>query len=277
MNWRHLLKSGQEKLGQERRLELERYLAELRGGSRASLLAHLDDHPNEEQIGAFESALERLLQGEPIQYLLGKAPFWDMELTVNPSVLIPRFDTELLVQQAVQRGQGMGQPLNILDLCTGSGAIACALARALPTATVYGGDISRDALDVACANARQWAPNVQFRLGDLFSSWENMKFNMICSNPPYISDEEMSELSDQVLREPHLALWGGVDGLDFYRRMISDSPSYLSADGWLLFEIGYQQGPEVRQLFLEAGFDDVQIYKDEQGWDRVVEGRLKIV
>lgn len=276
MSWRALLHRGLEVLGRERRLDVERLLAEVRGGGRALLLAHLDEATPEAACAIVERQLERLQEGEPIQYVLGHAPFWDMELAVTPSVLIPRFDTEALVERAVFHAQAMDAPA-LCDICTGSGAIACALARALPDAAVAASDLSVEALAVAETNRRRWAPEVLLREGDLFAPWQGQVFDLITANPPYISEAEMESLDDHVRREPTLALAAGIDGLDLYRRLIPEAQRFLRPGGWLVVEIGCAQGPAVRALFAEAGYQEIAVHADPGGLDRVVEGRIAIV
>lgn len=269
--WRSLLADALDLLGPAERLSAERLMAKVRGMSRASVLAHLDDAPSAEEAEAFQKDVGALHEHRPLQYLLGEAPFADFSLCVDDRVLIPRFDTEILVGRAAEKAQGGCR--RILDLCTGSGAVALALARACPEAQVYASDISGDALEVAQANARRLDLDLTLRCGDLFFPWQGESFDLITANPPYISTAEMEPLAPEVLREPHRALWGGDDGLLFYKRLVKEAPAYLKPDGYLLCEIGAGQGAAVSAIFERAGFTDLVITQDWGERPRVVEGR----
>lgn len=223
------------------------------------------------QLSAFQTLLDRRLAHEPLQYILGSVEFMDLTLSVSPDALIPRYDTEILCEEALRRIAG---DMRVLDLCTGTGAIALTIKKHAPGCTVLAGDISEKALALAQKNAQKNALTVDFRLGDLFSPFATETFDAIVSNPPYISDADMNSLAPEVLLEPHLALHGGADGLDFYRRIVADAPRYLVPGGWLLFEIGCDQGAAVAQL-MEKDFTDVQVIKDLGHLDRVVLGKRK--
>ena len=225
----------------------------------------------EEHLSAFHTLLERRLSHEPLQYILGSVEFMDLTLCVSPDALIPRYDTEILCEEALRRITG---DMRVLDLCTGTGAIALTIKKHAPACTVLAGDISEKALALAQKNAQKNALTVDFRLGDLLAPFGNETFDMIVSNPPYISDADMLTLSPEVLREPHLALEGGADGLIFYRRIVADAPHYLVPGGWLLFEIGCDQGADVSAL-MEKDFEEIQVVKDLAGLDRVVLGKRK--
>lgn len=224
-----------------------------------------------EKTAAFEALLARRLQREPLQHILGEVEFMGLALSVSPDALIPRYDTEVLCEEALARIAG---DMRVLDLCTGTGAIALSIKKHAPRCTVYASDISEKALALAEKNAQKNALTVTFRKGDLLSPFDREMFDMIVSNPPYISDEDMLQLSPEVLREPHLALRGGADGLIFYRRIIADAPAHLTSGGWLLFEIGCDQGKAVSQL-MEKDFTDVRIVQDLGHLDRVVLGKKK--
>ena len=240
---------------------------------RAPLLLRADsfsDLPPDQQA-AFEKLLERRLAHEPLQYIIGSVEFMGLTLTVSPDALIPRYDTEILCEEALRRVQS---GMRVLDLCTGTGAIALTLKKHADC-RVFASDISEKALALAQKNAQKNALTVDFRLGDLLSPFENEAFDMIVSNPPYISAADMLTLSPEVLNEPHLALRGGNDGLDFYRRIAEAAPKHLIPGGWLLFEIGCDQGDAVAQL-MEKDFEGVQVVQDLAHLDRVVLGRKKV-
>ncbi len=162
-----------------------------------------------------------------------------------------------------------GQQVRILDLCTGSGAIAVSIACFWPEATITGVDISGDALEVAKRNAGRRQVHIDFRLGDLFEPVRGEKFDMIVSNPPYVSEEDYTQCSPEVKREPTLALLGGSDGLEFYRRIAREADDYLNPKGLLLMEIGYSQGGAVRQIFAKNGYQTA-LFRDYAGLDRIV-------
>jgi len=197
-----------------------------------------------------------------------------LDFKVNKSVLIPRSDTEVLVEETINLARTTGGVLKILDLCTGSGAIAISLAKYLPEAEVTAIDISDGALETARFNAElhNLEHRVKFLQGDLFDPVGQDTFSIITSNPPYITTSEMTELPDDVKEEPSLALWGGEDGLDFYKRIVRESSRYLKSPGWLVVEIGWKQGDKVKKLFEDHGFNQCQTIKDWAGNDRVVMG-----
>jgi len=226
---------------------------------------------SENDLSAFESLLNRRLSREPLQYILGEVEFMGLNLRVAPDVLIPRYDTECLCEQALNRLQ---ENQRVLDVCTGTGAIALTIKKHRPTAQVFAGDISVTALNLAKENARHNQLTVDFRLGDLLSPFAGEMFDMIVSNPPYISREDMLTLQPEVQKEPELALFGGEDGLDFYRRITAAAPTHLNAKGFLLFEIGCTQAKDVCAL-MEKDFTDLSVYQDLGGLDRVVAGKLK--
>lgn len=223
-----------------------------------------------EELLAFQSLLGRRLTHEPLQYILGTVEFMGLTLFVTPDALIPRYDTEILCEEALRRARG---DMRVLDLCTGTGAIALTLKKHA-NCQVFASDISEKALALAQKNAQSNALDVNFRLGDLFAPFHGEAFDMIVSNPPYISAADMLTLSPEVLREPHLALHGGEDGLIFYRRIAADAPRHLAPGGWLLFEIGCDQGAQVSAL-LAKDFENIQVVKDLNGLDRVVLGQIK--
>lgn len=273
MTWQALFNDALDRLGKERRMDVERIICKIRSMPRASVLAHLDDAADALEADAFADAVSRLAAHEPIQYILGVAPFWDFDVKVTPAVLIPRFDTETLVERALVSSAALKKP-KVLDICTGSGIVAIALARQLSDAQVSAGDISPEALAIAKENGSRLAPSIDWQQGDLFVPWPGEKFDLITANPPYIVPSELDDMAPEVVEyEPHLALLGGIDGLDFYRRIIKEAILYLNDQGVLLLEIGVEQGMAVANLLRENGYSDIKITKDPQGLDRVVEGR----
>lgn len=220
---------------------------------------------------AFLSFVNRRCTRIPLSQILGVGGFYGRDFIVNKDVLTPRFETELLVEEAEKI---LRQSDRVLDLCTGSGCIAITMAL-LGAGEVIGTDISPAALRVAKMNAKKHNANVLFLEGDLFIPVTNSsKFDIIISNPPYIKDGEKESLMPEVRdHEPHLALFAGPEGLDFYRRIAREVRDYLNPGGTLILEIGYDQGPEVSGLMKEAGFSRVLCKKDYAGYDRVIIAR----
>ena len=199
----------------------------------------------EEQEKAFDALCDRRAAREPLQYILGETEFMGLTFHVEPGVLIPRADTEILVEKALA---WMKPGARVLDIGTGSGAIAVSLAKLGRQAQVTAVDVSDRALEIARRNAERNGAAVEFVKSDCFSALKGRKYDMIVSNPPYISEDEMRGLMPEVTREPELALFGGADGLDFYRRISREAPEYLNEGGCLLFEIGWLQKDAVSAL-----------------------------
>lgn len=225
----------------------------------------------EEERAAFEGLVRRRAAREPLQYITGEAPFMGLMLKTAQGVLIPRFDTEALCEQALARMQGTER---VLDVCTGTGALAVAIAHRFPGARVCAGDISPEAVRLARENAARCGVSVDARLGDLMTPFAGETFDIIVSNPPYIPTGELAGLQDEVRAEPVLALDGGPDGLALYRRLAAEAPGFLAERGWLLLEIGSGQAAAVAGLLAE-GFEEIGVYSDLNGLDRVVAGRKK--
>ena len=214
--------------------------------------------------------VRRCLAGEPVQYILGQADFMGLAFTVTPDVLIPRRDSEVLAQWAIEQAPPGAR---VLDLCTGSGCLAIAVKHARTDVKMTATDISAAALLVAQQNGRRLRTDVTWRQGDGCTPVQGESFDIILCNPPYITVQEMQELEPQVFDfEPHLALCGGTDGLDFYRRWIPVCRRLLEPHGWLGMEIGYAQGAAVSAYMRAAGFERVQILPDMERRDRVVVG-----
>jgi release factor glutamine methyltransferase len=255
------------------RVDAEWLLAHALGQSRTWLFTHSGDAVPAQAAERFADLLARRQAGEPVAYLTGSQGFWTLELEVSPATLIPRPETELLVQLALERIRP-DTVARIADLGTGSGAIALALAQARPGASVIATDASAAALEVARRNAaRNRIANIAFREGDWYAPLPGERFDLIASNPPYIAQGD-PHLDEGDLRfEPPTALASGVDGLDALRTIIGAAPLHLRADGWLLLEHGWEQGPAVRALLQAAGFVDIETARDLEDRDRVTSGR----
>ncbi|TLX21045.1 peptide chain release factor N(5)-glutamine methyltransferase [Thermomonas fusca] len=240
---------------------------------RSWLFAHADDVLGEVDAARFDELLARRAAGEPVAYLTGSRGFWTLDLAVSPATLVPRPETELLVELALARLPA-DAPVRVADLGTGTGAIALALASERPRAQVVATDASPEALEVARGNAvRNRIGNVAFRLGSWLQPLEGEGFDLIASNPPYIADGD-PHLSQGDLRfEPAMALSCGLDGLDAIRIIVRDAPACLQPGGWLLLEHGWDQGDAVRALLVEAGFVDVATARDLEHRDRITLGR----
>lgn len=248
-------------------------LAHALGRSTAWLYAHADDAVDNAAAVHFETLVERRVAGEPVAYLTGRRGFWSFELQVTPDTLIPRPETELLVELALTH-LPPDRVLQVADLGTGSGAIALALAHERPRAQVLATDASPAALDVARANATSLGiANIAFAQGDWCAALEQRRFDLIASNPPYIAAGDPHLALGDLRREPAAALASGVDGLDAIRRIVAGTPLHLVAGGWLLLEHGMEQGDAVRGLLRDAGFVDASTDRDLEGRDRVSSGR----
>src|SRR5690606_25010419 len=248
-------------------------LAHVLGRSRSWLFAHGDDLAQEPDATRFGQLVARRAAGEPVAYLLGTRGFWRFDLAITPDTLIPRPDTELLVELALARIHPRA-PARVADLGTGSGAIALAIASERPRARVVATDASVGALDVARRNAATLdIGNVEFRHGDWLAPLAGERFDLIASNPPYIADDDAHLARGDLRFEPRTALASGADGLDAIRTITAAAPAHLVAGGWLLVEHGWEQGAAVRALFEAAGFSDVVTGRDLEQRDRVTSGR----
>lgn len=232
------------------------------------------EHPLDgESLQRYTHLIERRAQGEPVAYLTGQREFWSMRLTLDRSTLIPRPETELLVEQALQHIPA-DAAWELLDLGTGSGAIALALAGERPRCRITATDYSAAALQVARNNAQQLGlTNLRFVEGDWFSPLHERQFHLIVSNPPYIPDSDPHLRRGDVRHEPVSALASGEDGLDDIRQLLSDARRHLLQDGWLLLEHGYDQAPRIKELFRQQGFDSVHSCQDLQGHPRITLGK----
>ncbi len=268
---RSLLAMASIRLGE--RHEAEWLLMHALEVNRAWLFAHATDGVDAGLAKRFETLVERRLTGEPVAYIVGSRGFWDLDLLVTPDTLIPRPETELLVELALARLPVDRAPA-VADLGTGSGAIALALARERPRARVLATDASDAALAVARENARRHGlTRVRFAHGDWLVPLGGERFALIASNPPYIEAADPHLGQGDLRFEPLSALASGVDGLDAIRTIVRGAPLHLDAGGWLLLEHGWNQGAAVRTLLENAGYGEVFTARDVEGRDRVSGGR----
>ncbi|MFO1371960.1 MAG: peptide chain release factor N(5)-glutamine methyltransferase [Candidatus Competibacteraceae bacterium] len=255
------------------RLDAEVLLAAALDRPRSYLRAWPEQILEPEQAARFAVWLERRLAGEPVAYILGRREFWSLELEVGPDTLIPRPETELLVELALARSPAH-QRLTVADLGTGSGAIALALALERPQMRVVATDRSPAALTVARRNAQRLGiANVEFREGDWCAPLAGESFDLIVSNPPYVAAVDPHWRQGELRFEPFSALVAGDDGLEALRLIIAQAPAHLKPDGWLLLEHGYDQGEAVPALLRERGFVEVSDHRDGAGLSRASCGR----
>jgi release factor glutamine methyltransferase len=253
--------------------DAEYLLAHALGRTRAWLFAHGDDEPDAGTIARFDALVALRAAGEPVAYLTGRRGFRQLDLAVAPDTLIPRPETELLVELALARIAADGDA-RIADLGTGSGAIALAIASERPRARIVATDRSEGALAVARGNAAAHGiGNVEFRSGDWLAPLVGERFDLIASNPPYIADDDPHLAQGDLRFEPRAALASGRDGLDAIRSIVRDAPAHLRDGGWLLLEHGHDQGEAVCALLTQAGFADVATAQDLEARDRVGLGR----
>lgn len=259
------------------RLETQMLLRHALGVSRAWLIAHDTDGLDEARVREYQALLARRLAGEPMAYLVGHREFMGHDFAVEPGVLIPRPETELLVETALaELARGAGAGPRVLDLGTGSGAIAVSLALARPDATVAATDVSAQALGVARRNARALDARVEFLQGSWFDALEGQSsFDLVVSNPPYIRNDDPHLGQGDLRFEPAGALTDGADGLGALAHIAAQAPRWLTPRGGLWMEHGYDQAAEVRGFLLEAGFEQVRSLKDLAGIERISGGTLK--
>ena len=252
-------------------LDAEYLLAEALHTPRLSLRLQKTRLLSETELQVFNAMLDRRAAREPLQYILGTQMFMGLEIKTDCRALIPRFDTECVCEAAIAR---VRDGMEVLDLCTGTGAIALAIKHARPNARVTGTDISGDALALARENARRLGLDAAFLQGDLFQAVHTRRFGLIVSNPPYIPDGLCGQLQREVEREPALALFGGADGLDFYRRIAAEAPDRLLPGGWLVLETGDGEGDAVAAL-LRPRFEEITRFGDWNGLERGLAARLR--
>lgn len=271
------------------RIEAQSLLQQVLQVPRAFLLAHPERSLDDSEQSRYEELLQRRLHGEPLAYILGEREFFGLTFRVTPATLIPRPETELLVELALQRipspqsphpqaGEGGRQPgrgCNALDLGTGSGAIALSIAHARTDVSVLACDASAAALEVARENAQQLGiANAAFAQSDWYAAVKGQRFDLIVSNPPYVAAGDPHLQQGDLRFEPASALASGDDGLDDIRRIVAAASAYLHPNGWLLLEHGYDQAARVRELLQQAGFREVFSACDLAGIERVSGGRI---
>lgn len=285
MTYSELYKEGLETLSQvdiaEAALDARLLLEFICGTDRSTLYAHPEMPVKPADADKFRELIQKRAEHIPISHLTGTRGFMGLTFKVNEHVLIPRQDTEILVEEAMRY---IDDGMKVLDVCTGSGCIILSLMNYKNNLQAVGIDISEEALWVAKENAKLLQSDergsIKFLQGDLFEALlgeniTNRKFDVIVSNPPYIRDDDILSLSPEVRDfDPYIALSGGGDGLDFYRRIIKEAPSYLSKEGRIFLEIGYDQKEDVEKLLKEAGFSDIRCIQDYAHLDRVMSAKI---
>lgn len=273
------------------RLDSEVLLAHLLKLDRVGLYLNFDRPMSSEELASYREMIKRRSAREPLQYITGRQEFWSLDFKVTPDVLIPRPDTEILVEEALKvvsgrwPAVGENRPL-ILDLCTGSGCIAISLAKELKDAVVFAADASAAALQIARENAETNGvlDRVVFLKGDLYGALDNrppttghrpLSFDLIASNPPYVKNTDIPDIQAEVRDyEPRMAVDGGHEGLEFYKRIVEGAPDHISPGGWLMMEVGEGQAEAVsRMTGLSNSFEPASIVKDLAGIERVVKAR----
>ena len=255
-------------------LDVSLLLAYLLNTTRTELIGTGPQSISTQEHKTFQELLERRINGECVAYIIGKKEFFGLEFLVNPSVLVPRPDTEILVSVSIEK-----KSTRILDLCTGSGAVAITLKHEMPNLEVHATDISAEALETAKTNAKRLLASetfIHFHHGDLFNALPTADccplFDLIVSNPPYIPTEEIKTLSPEVQKEPFIALDGGHSGLELIKKIIEKAPAFILPKGALLLEAAPSQMKKITLLLEKRGFKDIQLYKDLSGQDRVIGG-----
>ncbi len=270
---------------EDHRFDTDCLFEDILDADKVTLLLHGDREVPEPDADKLMSAAEKRCSGIPLQYILGKWEFYGRTFFVGDGVLIPRPDTEILVERVIEHftNAGIYSP-EICDLCSGSGCIAVTLKKELPKAAVHAVELSSDAMPYLIKNIRHNEADVKIIKGDVTDGrlienfldpddvGEYRKIDAVVSNPPYLTDKEMTELSREVKREPEIALRGGADGLRFYRVISALWKEILKDGGLIAFETGYEQGEAVRDILQKSGYRHIAIFKDHAGNDRVVTG-----
>jgi release factor glutamine methyltransferase len=254
------------------RLDAEVLLADVLGFDRARLFAARRLGLDDRERRAFDVLLARRARREPLQHVRGRQEFFSREFLVDRRVLVPRPETEILVEVALDLACPFGDA-TVLDLGCGCGVVAITIALELPGAAIFASDVSSDAVEVACENARRLnvADRIEFGCGDLFAAVRGRRFDLVVSNPPYVPCGELERLAPEVRDyEPRTALDGGADGLEFYRRLAPAAGDVLAEEGAVVVEIGHQQGSAVTEIFVAAGFRVVRTERDLAGIERVL-------
>lgn len=270
--WRERAEARLARSSPSPRVDADYLLLHVLEKDRTWLRLHDDDMLGDAEAQELDALLRRREQGEPVAYLLGERGFWTLDLAVSPATLIPRADTELLVEIALEK-LPVKQEQRVLDLGTGSGAIALAVGRERPLARITAVDASAEALAVATANAKRHALSLRLLQSDWFSALGDERFDLILANPPYIAADDPHLGQGDVRYEPLSALVAGEGGLSDLRRIIEGAPSHLADGGWLAVEHGHEQGDAVRRLMKDNGFCDVETRRDIEGRERSTLGR----
>lgn len=274
MTYSDLYKSSVEKLSKngisEAAVDVRLLFDLLINKDRNFILVHGDDVVSDDEVNIISDAVNKRCQHIPLQHITGVADFMGLTFKVNENVLIPRFDTECLVEEVLKE---VCDGAKVLDVCTGSGCIILSLMSYRNDIEATAVDISYEALEVAKENAKMLSKDVTFIQSDLFESVVDTDFEYILSNPPYIRTDDISSLMEEVKdHDPMLALDGGTDGLDFYRRLSKDSIDHLKIGGKVFFEIGNDQGKDVSDILKNDGYRGIEVIKDYAGNDRIVIG-----
>lgn len=269
--------------------ETELLFSEVLNCDRLSLYLNRGIVLDKDKMAFVSSVLKRRIKNEPIQYILGKTEFMGLDFKITKDVLIPRQETEILVEAAIKFGSrlsGFGSRLRILDIGTGSGCIAVSLAKFLPCAKITAIDISEKAIDIAKQNASSNNVNINFLVSDLFANYElrampavsgsasGGSYDLIISNPPYVPNKDIRLLQPEIGYEPRIALDGGKDGLDFYRKIIKQAPDYLKDKAFLIMEMGYAQAPKIKNILQNSGnFEIIEVVNDYSNIERAIIAR----
>lgn len=294
MKTRILIKEGEYRLAKagcmDARIDAQELYCFLMGIDRLQVFMKAEEEAGEEIERKYLALIARRAERIPLQYITGEQEFMGHRFLVDQSVLIPRQDTETLVVEAAKTIQSTprekpsfferlrgGKEWQVLDLCCGSGAIGISMAKICDNIEVTGSDISGAAIAVAQRNARNLHVKAEYLQGDLFAPVQGKKFDMIVSNPPYIRTNMIALLQDEIKNfEPREALDGGRDGLDYYRRIVKEAPDYLKKEGFLFFEIGHDQGEDLRKMLHDDGrYTPAEVIRDLPGRDRVVKCQLR--
>ncbi len=271
MNIESALKKAKEELKfvPDRDVDAAWIVCFVTGLSRGELRFRGNEELTHEQESRLDALLARRKQREPLQYIFGTVPFYNVELKCDSRALIPRDETACMAEEAIKIIKE-NNFASVLDLCTGSGAIAAAIKYTCPEVSVSASDISPDALALAKENAKKLNCSIEFFQGDLFAPLKGKKFDLIISNPPYIATKDMEKLERELSFEPQCALDGGADGLDFYRDIAIEAREHINKNGVLIMEIGFDEGDAIKAILARAGWGNIKCEKDYAGLDRVI-------
>ena len=274
MNIKEALDFGKKYLNEKNiddsTLKCKVVLSEILSVQKEFLIIHDLQNLNKNQETKYKEFLVRLADNEPLQYIINRQEFMKLNFFVDNNVLIPQPDTEILVEKIIEISKSTNKKLKILDLCTGSGAIAISLAKNIINSEIYASDISKEALNIAKLNVKKNEVQINLIESDLFENIHEYDFDIIVSNPPYIKSEIIDLLDEEVKKEPVLALDGGNDGLDFYRIIAIKAKDYLKENGILALEIGYDQKDQINEILKYEGYKQIENIKDLANNDRVI-------